>query len=103
MLALLVSLIEDVRRAGRLADQERLGVIPWRAEAGVGELLESSMFASTHLDAVTLTQGIAAWTLLLGAVTSEVFAQLGPLPDGEALFDCLLAVSRRCVIRPPGG
>jgi AcrR family transcriptional regulator len=103
VLALLVSLLEDVRRAGRLADQDRLGVIPRRAEAGVGGLLESSMFASTHLDAVTLTQGIAAWTLLLGAVTSEVFAQLGPLPDSEALFDCLLAVSRRCVIRAPGG
>jgi hypothetical protein len=61
------------------------------------------MFASTDLDAVTLAQGMAAWTLLLGAVTSEVFAQLGPLPDGSALFDCLLAASRSCVIdgRPP--
>lgn len=99
VLALLVDLLEGVRRAGRLVDPDRLGLVALRADAGVGELLRSPMFTATQLDAVTLAQGIAAWTLLLGAVTSEVFAQLGPLPDGEALFDCLLSVSRRCIIR----
>ena len=103
VIGLLVTLLEDVRRAGRLADPERLGLLPLRAEAGVGSLLQSPMFDATRIDAVTLTQGVAAWTLLLGCVTSEVFAQLGPLPDGEALFDCLLSVSRRCVIRGAGG
>ncbi|TQM55112.1 TetR/AcrR family transcriptional regulator [Humibacillus xanthopallidus] len=103
VIALLVGLLEDVRRAGRLVDPDRLGLVASRADAGVGELLGSPLFSATQLDAVTLTQGIAAWTLLLGAVTSEVFAQLGPLPDGEALFECLLAVSRRCFIRPAAG
>lgn len=98
VLALLVALLDDVRRADRLADPARLDLREARARAGVGALLEAPMFASTELDAVTLAQGIAAWTLLLGAVTSEVFAQLGPLPNAEALFDCLLAASRRCVL-----
>lgn len=102
VIALLIGLLEDVRRAGRLPAPDRLGLVAARADAGVGELLRSPLLASTGLDAVTLAQGIAAWTLLLGAVTSEVFAQLGPLPDGEALFDCLLSVSRRCVVEPAG-
>lgn len=100
VLVLLVALLEDVRLAGRLADHDRLGLVRSRAEAGVGELLGAPMFAGTRLDAVVLTQGLAAWTLLLGAVTSEIFGQLGPVPDGEALFECLLAASRRCVIEP---
>lgn len=103
VLALLVALLDDVSRAGRLADADRFGIEGERARAGVGALLESPMFDATELDALALTQGIAAWTLLLGAVTSEVFAQLGPGPDGEALFDSLLAVSRRCVIAPTSG
>lgn len=45
-----------------------------------------------------LAQGIAAWTLLLGAVTSKVFSQLGPLPDPPALFETLLAASRHLVV-----
>jgi len=100
VLALLVSLLDDIRRAGRLAAGDRLGLVDERARAAVGAMLETPMFASTRLDATSLVQGIAAWTLLLGAVTSEVFAQLGPVPDGEALFESLLAVSRGCVIGP---
>ena len=102
VLVLLVALLEDVRRAGRLTDPDRLGLVASRARAGVGDLLEAPMFTETQLDAVTLTQGLAAWTLLLGAVTSEVFAQLGPLPDSQALFESLLAASRSCVIDPTG-
>ncbi|CAN7146341.1 TetR/AcrR family transcriptional regulator [Terrabacter sp. LjRoot27] len=102
VLVLLVALLEDVRLAGRLADPDRLGLERPRAEAGVGDMLDSPMFEATGLDAVTLAQGLAAWTLLLGAVTSEIFAQLGPVPDGQALFESLLAVSRRCVIAPVG-
>ncbi|MBW8732310.1 MAG: WHG domain-containing protein [Terrabacter sp.] len=102
VLVLLVALLDDVRAAGRLTDPEGLGLVSAHAEAGVGALLEAPMFAATRLDAVTLTQGLTAWTLLLGAVTSEIFAQLGPAPDGEALFECLLAASRRCVIAPVG-
>lgn len=100
VLALLVSLLDDVRAAGRLPAADRLGIVDAQAGRAVGDLLESPMFDGTHLDATSLTQGIAAWTLLLGAVTSEVFSQLGPVPDGEALFECLLAASRSCVVAP---
>ncbi|WP_344061159.1 TetR/AcrR family transcriptional regulator [Terrabacter lapilli] len=101
VLALLVRLLADIRAAGRLADAGHLGVDPDAAAAGAGPLLQDAMFDETGLDAATLAQGVAAWTLLLGGVTSEVFAQLGPLPDGAALFECLLGVSRRCIIAPP--
>jgi hypothetical protein len=60
------------------------------------------MFEGTDIDAAALTQGISAWTMLLGAVTSEVFSQLGPLPDGAALFECLLAGAGAFLIEPEG-
>ncbi|GAA2740250.1 TetR/AcrR family transcriptional regulator [Terrabacter aerolatus] len=100
VLALLVTLLDDVRKAGRLPPPEHLGLVDARARQAVGDLLEAPMFTGARLDATSLAQGIAAWTLLLGAVTSEVFSQLGPVPDGAALFDCLLAASRSCVISP---
>jgi len=100
VLALLVSLLEDARLAGRLAEAPDLGVPPERATAGVGPMLADPMFEATGLDAVTLAQGITAWTLLLGAVTSEVFSQLGPVPDSAALFEILLAASSRHVLAP---
>ena len=49
-------------------------------------------------DAVALAQGLSAWTLLLGAVTGEVFSQLGPVPDPAALFAWHVDVSRRLVV-----
>ncbi|WP_345505742.1 TetR/AcrR family transcriptional regulator [Terrabacter aeriphilus] len=98
VLALLVRLLHDTRAASRLARPDALGIDPRAADAGLGALLGDEMFAGLALDASTLAQGVAAWTLLLGAVTSEVFDQLGPLPDGEALFECLLSASRHLVI-----
>ena len=66
-------------------------------------LVDDDMFTGTSLDAAALAQGICAWTLLLGAVTSEVFGQLGPVPDPAALFDVLLAAGRTCLITDPIG
>jgi hypothetical protein len=100
VLALLVALLEDARLAGRLAEPADVGVPADRATAGVGAMLTDPIFEATGIDAVTLAQGIAAWTLLLGAVTSEVFSQLGPVPDSAALFDVLLAASSRQVLTP---
>ena len=50
---------------------------------------------------MAVAQGLCAWTLLLGAVTSEVFGQLGPLPDAEALFAVLLGAGRSAVLADP--
>jgi hypothetical protein len=61
-------------------------------------MLEDPMFPGTGIEPAMLAQGIAAWTLLLGAVTSEVFSQLGHLPNPPALFEALLAASRTLVV-----
>src|SRR3954447_8607671 len=47
VLVLLVALLEDVRRAARLADPDRLEIVAAHAEAGVGTLLDAPMFACT--------------------------------------------------------
>lgn len=103
VLALLVGLAEDARLAGRVVDPARLGIDRSRAAAAVGPMLDDAMLAGTQLDPSMLAQGIAAWTLLLGAVTSEVFSQLGPVPDGAALFDCLLAAARSQLLTTTAG
>ena len=103
VLALLVALVDDVRAAGRLPDSTRLGLVDAHVVAALGPFLADDMFTGTSLDAAALAQGICAWTLLLGAVTSEVFGQLGPVPDAAALFDVLLAAGRTCFITHPIG
>jgi AcrR family transcriptional regulator len=103
VLALLVALVEDARVAGRLAEPADVDVLAAHAPAGVEPMLDDPMFAGTGIDAAALVQGITAWTLLLGAVTSEVFGQLGPVPDGAALFECLLAASRSHLLTAPDG
>lgn len=103
VLALLVALVEDARVVGRLAEPADRDVLAAYAGAGVGPMLDDPMFAGTGLDAAATVQGITAWTLLLGAVTSEVFSQLGPVPDGAALFECLLAASRSHILTSADG
>ena len=56
---------------------------------------------ASDLDAMAVAQGLCAWTLLHGAVTSEIFGQLGPLPDAEALFVVLLAAGRSALLTDP--
>ncbi|WP_323095506.1 WHG domain-containing protein [Intrasporangium sp. YIM S08009] len=96
VLALVTRIVDGAARAGRgptLAPAlERL------ADAGVGAFLQDDFFAGTAIEAGALAQGLSAWTLVLGAVTSEVFDQLGPVPDAGALFAWHVAVSRRLVV-----
>lgn len=93
VLAVLLRLLDDVQRAGRLATPPA-ALDGSLTTAAVGPMLTEEFFAGTVIDATALAQGLAAWTLLLGAVTSEVFEQLGPLPDAEAFFGCLLVSAR---------
>ena len=102
VLALLVTLVADAQRAGSLADPARLGL---RGEgldldAAVGSFLADPMFAGTGLDPAAVTQGLCAWTLLLGAVTSEIFGQLGTVPDPDALFEALLTAAGSTFLTP---
>ena len=93
---MLVRLLDDAARAGRMPDPAPDG-LPGRA---VGDLLTDDMFAGLEVDAQSLARGLSAWTLLLGAVTSELFHQLGPLEDPGALFEWHLARARDLVLRP---
>lgn len=98
VMTLLVTLLDDARRAQRVPDAQALGIAASDATAALASLLDDPMFAGTAIEPPMLAQGIAAWTLLLGGVTSELFSQLGPLPDAPALFETLLAASRHLVV-----
>ncbi|GAA2159367.1 TetR family transcriptional regulator [Humibacillus xanthopallidus] len=120
VLAILVTLVVDTRDAGRLADPDQLGLgVDSTAtndtrhqavaagpavdlDAAVGPFLRDPMFASTGLDPAALAQGLCAWTLLLGAVTSEIFGQLGPVPDPDALFEVLLTAAGSTILSANG-
>lgn len=94
VLTLLVRLVDDARIAGRL----RVANPDPQAGAAVGPLLRDPLFAGSGLTAEHLTRAIAAWTLLIGAVSSELFGHLGPVPDAGALFDSLLETARSLVL-----
>jgi AcrR family transcriptional regulator len=99
VLAVVTTLLDDVERAGRRAPAPP-GHDIRLARAAVEDMLTDDFFAGTTVDVTALCQGLAAWTLLLGAVTSEVFSQLGPLPDAEALFRWLLVSARGLFLAP---
>ena len=86
--AILIHLLDDALRAGRMPDPPDTDDLSRRA---VSDLLADDLFAGLDVDAHALARGLSAWTLLLGAVTSELFHQLGPLEDPEALFEWQLA------------
>ncbi len=101
--ALLVRLLVDAGGAGRLSEAAtafapRSNELAQRA---AGPLLEDEFFAGTGLTPQTLMVGLAAWTLLLGTVTSELFEQMGDtLTDPDAYFDYMLEVAGRLVLAP---
>lgn len=114
VLALIVRLLHDAGTAGRLVDADS-DVPPRerthertdertdeRADAGaaLGPLLDEPFFAQVRVEPEVLARGLAAWTLLLGAVTSEVFHQLGELPDADALFRSHLRLAGSLFLRP---
>ena len=99
VLALLVALVDDSIAAGRLADARQLRLDPTHADRALTALLDEPMFAGSRIDAPALAQALCAWTLLLGAVTSEVFGQLGAVPDPSALFALLLEAGGSCFLR----
>ncbi|MDN5767433.1 MAG: TetR/AcrR family transcriptional regulator [Humibacillus sp.] len=76
------------------------GAPPSDAVRAVGPMLAEPFFAGISIGSAALARGLAAWTLLLGAVTSEVFAQLGPVPDADALFRLHLDVARSLILLP---
>lgn len=105
VLALLVRLLADATRSGQLARDaftphltEDLGAA---ATAAAGPLLEDDFVAGHGLDADTVMSGLAAWSLVMGTLSAEVFGQLGrdTVADPRAWFDYHLEVARRLVLR----
>jgi AcrR family transcriptional regulator len=103
--ALLVRLLADATRSGELARDdfaphltEDLGPV---ARAATGTLLDDPFLAEAGLDPDTVMAGLAAWSLVMGALSAEVFGQLGrdTVTDPAAWFDYHLEVARRLVLR----
>lgn len=97
--AILIHLLDDALRAGRMPNPSDTDDL---AGLAVSDLLADDLFAGLDVDAQALARGLSAWTLLLGAVTSELFHQLGPVEDPEALFEWHLARARDMFLTPEG-
>jgi AcrR family transcriptional regulator len=102
--ALLVRLLADATRTGRTSNAAATisTRTPQLATRAAGPLLEDPFFEGAGLTAETLMAGLTAWTLLLGAVSSEVFHQLGDtITDPDAYFHYLLDLAGALVLAPP--
>lgn len=68
--------------------------------ATLDPLLTAPVFRGLAVQSSTLARGLAAWTLLAGAVSSEVFGQLGAVPDADALFRVQLRLAGSLFLLP---
>lgn len=78
------------------ADAHDVGLRSPKPFPGAGKLARAATdhlrgddprLSTRALPPVAYANGITAWTLLVGAVSSEVFQQLGPNPQPASLFD----------------
>lgn len=102
--ALLVRLLADATRTGRASGAATAITpqAPHLAARAAGPLLADPFFEGARLTPETLMAGLTAWTLLLGAVSSEVFHQLGDtITDPDAYFRYLLELAGALVLAPP--
>lgn len=105
VLALLVRLLADATRSGELARDAFTAHLTEdltpEATAAAGGMLDDPFLAGSGLDADTLMSGLASWSLLMGALSAEVFGRLGrdTVADPDAYFDYHLEVARRLVLR----
>ncbi len=60
-----------------------------RAHVAVASVMDEPEFAGVEIPPELVARGLASWNLLLGAISSEVFEQMGPdtVSDPGALFD----------------
>ena len=100
---LLVRLLADATRAGRLADRDAGDTdaeVRQLADRAVGAMVQTEFFEGSGVDAPTLMAGLAAWSLVMGALSTEVFGQLGPdsVTDRDAYFAAMVRISRLLVL-----
>lgn len=99
---LLVRLLADATRTGRLAPADPDGRDAALAEQAVGPMVRGEFFDGSGVDARTLMAGLGAWSLVMGALSTELFEQLGPdaVSDREAWFTSMVTMARGLVLAP---
>ncbi len=97
----LSALLDDASRAGALSP--RAGATDAkakaRAQAGIGAMLADPRLAVLPLDPVAMLAGVQSWTVLVGAVSREVFEMLGPDFATPDLFDDAVGIACDLVLR----
>lgn len=73
------------------------------AARALAPVLGDPLFAGTRPEPEALLRGFAAWALVLGACSAEVFEQLGPdtVADPEAHFAAMVALAADLVLPGP--
>ncbi len=73
------------------------------AAAGLSSTLADPFFAATAVTGEGLVRGLAAWSLVLGALSSELFVQLGTeaVPDPDGYFAAMVSLAADLVLPPP--
>ena len=103
VLALVLRLLDDAARSGRLATTVADPSSPegqQGARDSAERMLADPFFAGSTIDAATLLAGMAAWSTVMGTLSAEVFGQLGPqtVADPAAWFDHMVEVAGRLVL-----
>ncbi len=102
VLAILVGLLDDARRAGCPRRPRAPRPAPDDVETAVRPLLgDADVRRHPTSTPMALARDCAPGPCCSGAVTSEIFGQLGPLPDAGALFAVLLAAGRSTFLTDP--
>ena len=63
-------------------------------------MLADPFFEGSSIDADALLAGMAAWSMVMGTLSAEVFGQLGPqtVADPQSWFDHMVGVAGRLVL-----
>ncbi|MDU0313695.1 WHG domain-containing protein [Phycicoccus sp. M110.8] len=100
VLALVLHLLDDAVRSGRLATTRADLSTAAGARASAERMLTDSFFAGSSIDAQALLAAMAAWSMVMGTLSAEVFEQLGPqtVADPQSWFDHMVGVAGRLVL-----
>ncbi|MFC8502094.1 TetR/AcrR family transcriptional regulator [Pedococcus sp. NPDC057267] len=100
VLALVLRLLDDAARSGRLVPSRVGQPSPDGARASAQRMLADPFFEGSSIDADALLAGMAAWSMVMGTLSAEVFGQLGPqtVADPQAWFDHMVGVAGRLVL-----
>lgn len=84
--ALLIALLVDIVAAGDAVGPAAELPVPAGAATLGQEVLAAFGYRPDEVSPELAVRAVVAWTLLVAAVSSEVFGHLGEVPDADALF-----------------